>query len=81
MALISWLLLGFCELGCMMLSGGPGLLVGRPVTETAFQLQSGQGDKKGGSSGCAYPSSFLTTQLDAPSACSLLLQMAGITSP
>lgn len=78
---IPWLLLGSHELDCMVLSGGPGLLVGRPVTETALQLQSVQGGGRGGSSGCASPPSHLTAQLDAPSACSLPLQTVGTISP
>ena len=45
--LVLWLLLGNSELGFMVSSDVSGLLVDRPVTETALQLGSLQGSKKG----------------------------------
>lgn len=45
--LVLWLLLGSLELGFRISSDVPGLLVGRPVTETALQLGSLQGGKNG----------------------------------
>ena len=45
--LVLWLLLGSLELGFMVSSDVPGLLSDRPVTETALQLGSLQGGRKG----------------------------------
>lgn len=45
--LVLWLLLGSLELGFMVSSDVPGVLLDRPVTEIALQLGSLQGGKKG----------------------------------